>query len=87
MGQADGPPSPEGPLRVDVHGLALTPTLVHRHLGGHTERVAELGLAGPELAEDLGQGARLDPAWWGVGEVRAKGWEKSLSLSRGLTLK
>lgn len=36
--------------------------LVERQLAGDAEGVAELRLAGAELAEDLGQRAGLDPA-------------------------
>lgn len=45
---------------VDVHRFPLPPPRVKRLLARHTERVAQLGLAGAKLPEHFCQGARFD---------------------------
>ena len=60
----DGPEPvrPEGVLGVDVDDLAAGEAAFPGQLGGDTEGVGELRLAGPELAEHLGDGHRLQAA-------------------------
>ena len=53
LGDGDEVFGSEATLSVDVHGLALAAALRRAQLARHTERVAELGLARAELAEDL----------------------------------
>ena len=53
---------PKGALGVNVHGLALGPTLLHWQLARHAERVAQLRLARAELTKELGDRPRLDAA-------------------------
>jgi hypothetical protein len=62
LGDLHEPLRPEGALSVDVHGLALGAALLERQLRGDAQRVAKLRLARAELAKDLGDRARLDPA-------------------------
>ena len=50
----------ERALRVDVHGLALGTAVGDGQLARDAEGVAQLGLAGAELAKDLGDGSGLD---------------------------
>eukprot|EP01139_Manchomonas_bermudensis_P015171 Amastigsp_a509628_311.p1 type:complete len:384 gc:universal Amastigsp_a509628_311:42-1193(+) len=52
----------ERALRVDVEALALAATRSKRELARHREGVAELRLARPELAKELGDRAGLDAA-------------------------
>ena len=52
----------EGAFGVDVEGHAFGAALVEGKLAGDAERVAELRLAGSELAEELGDGAGLEAA-------------------------
>jgi len=52
----------KGALGVDVQTLALAAAHVEGQLTGHGQRVADLALARPELAEDLRDAARLHPA-------------------------
>mmetsp|Transcript_72456 Transcript_72456/g.235364 ORF Transcript_72456/g.235364 Transcript_72456/m.235364 type:complete len:275 (-) Transcript_72456:25-849(-) len=61
LGDLHQPLRAEGPLCVDVQRLALAPTAVDGQLARHAERVAELGLPTPELAEDLRDLPGLDP--------------------------
>mmetsp|Transcript_34704 Transcript_34704/g.107876 ORF Transcript_34704/g.107876 Transcript_34704/m.107876 type:complete len:391 (-) Transcript_34704:51-1223(-) len=58
----DEPLRPERALRVDVESLALRAAVLGRHLAGHAQRMAQLGLAAAELPEDLRDLARLDAA-------------------------
>ena len=53
---------PEGALRVDHDGHAFGAAGIDWQLARHRERVAELRLAGAELAIELGEAARLDAA-------------------------
>lgn len=50
----------ERALRVDVECLALTAALCDGQLAGYAERVAQLSLAGTELAKQLCDCASLD---------------------------
>lgn len=50
----------EGPLGIDVHGLALGSAVGDGQLAGDAQSVAQLGLAGAELPKDLGDAAGLD---------------------------
>ena len=52
----------KGTFGVDVEALALATTHVKGELAGDGEGVADLRLAGAELAKDFGDGAGLDAA-------------------------
>ena len=52
----------EGAFGVDVEAFALAAAHVEGKLAGYGEGVADLGLAGAELAEDFGDGAGFDAA-------------------------
>jgi hypothetical protein len=49
-------------LGVQVDDLALAAAHVERELARHAQRVRELGFAGSELTEQLGDGPGLDAA-------------------------
>ena len=56
FGDCPEPFGTKGSLGVDVDGLALGATFPAGHLAGHTEGVAELGLARAEFAKLFSKG-------------------------------
>ena len=67
----------EGALRVYVKRLALRAAGVDRKLRSHTERMADLRLAGAEFSEELRDGARLHATAQQVVELARAGGDLS----------
>lgn len=61
LGNRNQPLWSESAFSVNVHSHASATTLLDRHLSSHTQRVAQLSLAGSKLSEYFRDGARLEP--------------------------
>mmetsp|Transcript_29088 Transcript_29088/g.84523 ORF Transcript_29088/g.84523 Transcript_29088/m.84523 type:complete len:296 (+) Transcript_29088:347-1234(+) len=81
LGDGLEPFGAEGPLGVDVHGLALGTAVGDGQLARDAEGVAELGLAGAEFTEDLGDGSGLDAALEELVKLNGPGGEGEHGLA------